>query len=744
MSWACRHELIFELEFKRAECEFLTGQLPVAGERLLALSDRAATITERAAVACLQIDVCTALDQGSRAVAICLDYLRHVGIDWSPHPGDEEVQREYKRIWSLLGSRTIDSLIDLPRMEDPESLATVDVLSKALPPAVFTDANLAAVMTCKAVSLSLERGNSDPSCLAYVWLSTIAGPRFGDYKGGFQFGELGYELVERHGLKRFEARTYLGFAVFVVLWMKHVRACRDFLARAFDAANQIGDLTYAAYTCNNLNSTLLFAGDPLSDVQGEAEHGLAFAQKARFGLVVDIITTQLALIRMLRGLTPAFGSLNDGEFNEFRIENHLANNPSLRFAACLYWIRKLQAHYFARDHAAAVDAAAQAQRLLGTSSSLCEEAEYYFYGALAEAAWCDSAPETERQKLLNSVAANHRQLQIWARNCPENFENRAALVGAEIARLEGRELDAERLYEVAIRSSRENGFVHNEALAYELASGFHRGRGFDEFAEAYLQKARICYARWGADGKVRQLEQLYPRLREQERVGAPTNTIGAPVERLELATVIAMSQAVSGEIVLEKLIDALMRSALEHAGAERAVLILPRGLEQRIRAEASTGGEMVAVQLLDAPVRPAVLPESVLRHVVRTQESVLLDDAAAQNPFSADPYICEGQARSVLCVPLITQAKLIGVLYLENNLAPRVFAPARIAVLKLLASQAAIALENARLYRDLAEREARIRRLVDANIVGIFIWDIYGQIFEANDSIPAHAGLRPA
>src|SRR5258707_10222198 len=177
-----------------------------------------------------------------------------------------------------------------------------------------------------------------------------------------------------------------------------------------------------------------------------------------------------------------------------------------------------------------------------------------------------------------------------------------------------------------------------------------------------------------------------------------------------------------------------MRTAIEQAGAERGLLILQRGAEPRIEAEATTGGDTVVVQLRDQPVSAAVLPESVLHYVLRTRESVILDDAAAQSPFAADPYLGQRQARSILCLPLITQAKLIGVLYLENNLSPRVFAPARSAVLKLLASQAAIALENARLYRDLEQREAKIRRLVDANIIGIYLWELEGRIIEANDT----------
>src|SRR5277367_1517892 len=181
-------------------------------------------------------------------------------------------------------------------------------------------------------------------------------------------------------------------------------------------------------------------------------------------------------------------------------------------------------------------------------------------------------------------------------------------------------------------------------------------------------------------------------------------------------------------------LDTLMRTAIEQAGAERALLILVRGAAPRIAAEATTSGDTVIVQLRDEAVAAAVLPESVLHYVLRTRESVILDDAVAQSPFAADPYIRQQHARSILCLPLINQAKLIGVLYLENNLAPHVFTPARITVLKLLASQAAISLENTRLYRDLEKREAKIRRLVDANIMGICIWNFEGQIIEANEA----------
>jgi PAS domain S-box-containing protein len=730
-----RPDLMFALELERSECEFLTGEAAAADERLVALSNCASNAVERAKVACLRMSVCTTLNRNDRAITVALDYLRRVGIDWSPHPTAEQARREYEQIWARLGNRPVEDLIDLPLMTDPESRATVEVLAKVWPPALFTDANLASLTICRAVNLSLERGNCDASCLAYAGLGRIAGPRFGDYQAGFRFGQLGYELVERRGLVDFQARTLHMFS-FVERSRNHVRSSVDLLRRTFEVSNRIGDLLYAAFACNNLNAVLLFAGDPLADVQCEAEHGLAFLQRAGYGLVVDAIVTQLALIRMLRGLTPEFGRLDD----ELAFEHHLHADPVFAIDECWYWVRKMQARYLAGDYAAAVNAASKAQPLLWVSASFSEEAEFHFYGALSLAAYCEQVPPGERQQHLASLAVHQERLAVWAKNCPENFENRLALVSAEIARLEKRELDAERLYEQAIRSARANDFVHNEALANELAARFYAARGFERIAQTYLHDARHCYLRWGAHGKVRHLDATYPHFQTEASAYHSTNTVGTAVEHLDLGTVIKVSQAVSREIVLEKLIDTLMRTAIEQAGAERGLLILSEGDDQRVEAEATTAGDAVFVQLCDRPVAAAMLPQTVLNHVLRTLENVIVNDACADSWFKSDPYIVERQARSILCLPLISQAELIGVLYLENNLTSGVFAPARMAVLKLIASQAAITLENARLYQELAQREAKIRRLVDANIVGIFVWDCDGRILDANDAFLGMVG----
>jgi PAS domain S-box-containing protein len=506
------------------------------------------------------------------------------------------------------------------------------------------------------------------------------------------------------------------------------------LRRAFEVANRTGDLTYAAYSRYALITNLLAAGDPLADVQREAEAGLAFARKAKFGFVVDIIGTQLGLVRTLRGLTPAFGSFDEEQFDEAGMESRLAGSPNLARVECWYWIRKLQARFFAGDLGAATDASAKAQRLLWCSPSLFELAEYHLYGALALAQSCDSMPAGQRATHLQALAAHQRQLEAWAVHCPENFSNRAALVAAEIARVEGRALDAMDLYEQAIRSARANGFVHNEALAKELAARFYLGRGLEKNGHAHLHDARACYAAWGAEGKTRQLDRLHPELAAAQRYG-PEATNGDPAQQLDVASVVKASHAISGEIVLEGLVDTLMRIVLENAGAQTGHLILVRDESLVLMAEAGVEQQTIYVRPPPGGAQPeSALPASLLNYVRRSQQRVLLADATQAHLFSADPHFARRQPKSVLCLPIVRRSALVGLLYLENNLATHAFTPERLTVLDLLASQAAISLENALLYTQLREREARIRRLVESNVIGVHFWDLSGGLTEANDA----------
>ena len=556
-TWERRQELGFELELHPADCEVCTGALQAAEERLAALAMRAAGTVQRCAVAQRRVDLYTMLGVGERAVASALECLRHVGIDWPAHPTEAEARGEYERIWSRLGNRAIEDLVDLPLMKDPEALAALNVLTSLSVPALYTDENLVALSICRATNLNLERGNSDAAPFNYAALHMIASARFGHYNEGYRFGKMGCDLLERRGLKHLGGRTYFLFAG-LIPWTRPFGEGVDPARRAFQMAKEHGDPAFAAHACRTLTSLLLALGHPLERVEREAEHGLEFVRQ--FGFFLDRISAPLALIRTLRGRASKFGSLDDGRFTERSFEERATGHPTHAFLECYHWLRKLQARFFAGDYASAIDAAEQVENWYARSASLSlfmlEKTEYHFYAALARAACCDPIGPDPYAQHIDALGRHEGQLRNFAANCTQNFKDRATLVGAEIARIEGRVLDAEQLYEQAIASARANGFVHNEALAHELAARFYATRGFDEIAHLYLGNARQGYLRWGAEGKVRQLEQLHPRLRQDGRALGPTPTsaIEAPVEQLDLATVIEVSQILSGEIVLENLI----------------------------------------------------------------------------------------------------------------------------------------------------------------------------------------------
>ncbi len=731
--WENQHGLAYGLSFEQADCEFLSRNFDEALRLFHALLAHARTTLEQADIHRVVVDIHTAKVEIEEAIACGLGALRLFGIDIPRHPSREEVAREYDAIWKNLNGRVIEDLIDLPLMTDPEVEAALGILVILFVPALAVDRNLVLLCSCHMVNMTIRYGNCDASVMAYGCLGMNLGPYSGDYRRGFRFGRLGYDLVAKRQLVAYKAQMEYIIGVFLSFWNEPRTRAIEHLYSAFKATVAAGDLNIASYVCDHLISHKLAAGEPLGKLYVESEALLDFTRKAKFDPSSQIITRTQRFIQAMRGFTADVSTWSSSDFDEDEYERRMERYEWTSIV-CGYHIMKLQTRVISGDYHAAIMARARATPLLWANTGMVQEAEYHFYGALAAAAYYDEASADERSDLLTALQAHHQQLELWAQTCPENFQNRSTLVAAERARIEGRDVDAMRLYQQAIRSARANGFVHHEALANEATARFYSAHGLEEIAHLYVGNARRCYLRWGADGKVRQLDESYPHLREEQPVAGPRSTIGTPIERLELATVLKISQTLSSEIVLEKLIDALLRTAIEHAGAERGLLILPRGSELRIQAEATTGGSSVTIEFRDAPISSAELPEPVIQYAARTQESVILDDASARGSFSDDEYIRREHARSILCLPLVKQGRLIAVLYLENNLAANVFTPARIAVLNVLASAAAISLENSRLYRELQEREAKIRRLVDANIVGVLISNIEGPILEANDA----------
>ncbi|RZT31393.1 trifunctional serine/threonine-protein kinase/ATP-binding protein/sensor histidine kinase [Cupriavidus agavae] len=708
------HALAFSLTLHLAECEFLTGDVARAEQRLDALAARIDALTELAVVTQVKLGLLLTSGRRAEAVAVGLDYLARAGIAWTAEPLAEAVAEEEALLTRQLAGREIASLEALPAMSDPGALATMRVLTALLQPAWYSDEHLRGLVILRMVNLSVARGNSDESCLGYAWLAMLRVAASPDNPDGAALARLAQALAERHGVDRFRARVCQVVGGNLLHWTQPLRVARGVAREGLALTQQIGDLTYAAYLRSNLITHALAIGDPLGRVLRDAESGSVYTWGPRFALVADRLAPQRQLVRTLRGLTPVFGRFDDDDFDERAFEARLPGDVGLRLAACWYWIRKLQARYLAGDGAAACAAAERAAELLWTSPAYFEQAEYHFYAALARAACCNPALDDDLALHLPALAGHHRQLARWARHCPATFGNRAALVAAEIARLEGRDVEAMRGYEAAIASARDSDLIHMQALANELAGRFYMERGIEHPAAMYLREARHCYLHWGADAKVWQLDARYPQLvagAGGRSAAAPAmGTIGAPLQHLDLATVMAVSEAVSGEVRLDRLMEMLLRTALEQAGATRGLLILPSGGHYRVAAEAGIRDHAVTMALADRPLDASDLPLSVINHVLQAREHMVFDDVAAQRPFTADPYIRQRRARSMLCLPLLNQGKLAGVLYLDNALAPGVFGPARTEVIKLLAFQAASALENSRLFEARRQADEALRQ----------------------------------
>lgn len=713
--WREQYPLAFEAELGRGRCEFLLGELASAEERLSKLVGRAISLSDLAAVTRVLAPLYTTMEQIERAVAICLECLRRAGIDWPAHPAPEEAASEFERLRRHLAGREVEDLLGLPRLRDPEAVAVLEMLCALITPAFFSDVNLLALVAARMANLSIERGNSEASAYGYLVVGEILGSGMGDRPAGYRFGRLACDLVDRDGLETSRARIYVAFGGQISPWVQHARAGRRWLEQVFEAAMRVGDIEYACYAWIQQLTNSLLLGLPLEQAQREAEAGFGFAAKARFPLVRISLAGQLRFILAMRGLTAELGSFDGGGFDEESFERQLTEAPSIAITTCFYRIRKLQARFLAGDFQGAEALSEAAQRVLWTAQTYSIAAEFHFYSALARAALLgQTADEGRRRRLEEALAGHHAQLEAFARDCPENFASPAALVGAEVARLAGRDQEAMHLYERAIASAQKNGFAQNQAVSCELAAAFYKARGFDRIARSCLTESAACYARWGAAGKVRQLERLHPWL-ASARPGA-SSTLS---ERLDVAAVTGALRAISSEMHLDNLARALLRIAIENAGARVGHLWTASGAE--LRAVAG-GGASQPIDFKPATAKRRDLPEAVFNHVSRSRETVLFEDAVADaGEFSADPYLRQARPRSLLCTPIQRKGALLGILYLENDLIAGAFTFERRRVVEMLAAQAAISLETAGVYQALEQSEARYRRIVETATEGVWV-----------------------
>jgi predicted ATPase/signal transduction histidine kinase len=724
--WETQPQLAFDLRYEMAECEFIGANFAETRRLISELLSRGKSKIDRAAAYRLKMQLHLVESALLEAIQTGLEWLQMFDVVMPVQPTRQDVQIEYDKVWLNLGVRPIESLIDLPLMTNSEMETVMSVLSILSRAAYLVDTNLTQLIVCYMVNISLTHGTTDASAHGYVGFGLFLGPVFHRYHDGDRFAELAIRLIKKHQFSAWTSDTYL-LSQMVVVWTRPLTVAVEFLRTSFRAAVESGDVVLACYSLEHMVADMLARGDSLDQLWPELMKALDFAKKAKFIQVVNILTSMQAFIQSLRGGTASASGFAEEEINR-ALERGEGAPP---IAICFDRILKLRGRFMAGRYEAAMAVAQEVEPLLWSALCHIQSADYYYYGALAIAATIGPSqppPSRSTKKLKQHLA----KLSEWAEAHPPTFFDKYALVSAEVARIEGREPEAMRLYEDAILSARKHGFIQNEAISNEVAARFYLDRGFETTACAYFRNAHQCYLRWGALSKVDQMEQKLSSFADLPLVSRP-NSMGAPADQLDLQTVVKISQAVSSEIMLEQLTRTLMRITVEHAGAERGLLILQQGDGYWIEAEATVGPSGVEVQLRHAATSPAALPESLLRYVIRSQESLILDDASSQSLFSQDPYVLEKRPRSVLCLPLVKRTDLIGALYLENNLAPRVFTPKRLALLQLLAAQATISFDHARLYAE--AKRAEELQVAMAREREIFAQQRVAQLVKANGAL---------
>ncbi|WNG36802.1 AAA family ATPase [Archangium violaceum] len=702
--WETDAGLAFRIQFDRATCEFMSGHAAEARRLVEELLPRARTRPETAAVYRLKANLHIAAGEIPAAIGCLLECLAQLGMPMSPRPSWEEVVAANEEVGKLLGERPIASLVDLPRMVDPDTEAVMSVLGTLFVPALLTDPNLLILNLCRMVSLSIRHGNNGSAAQGYGWYGVVLGSTFKRHQEAHAFGKLAWAIVERYDLSAFQGKI-LYIQETINNWIEPLSNSLETNRRAFHLALQGSDLQIASYCANHLVTLRLMLGHDLEEVYQESLVRLAFMRKASYPDMQFILRHQQLYVQQLRGLSPSFGSLTGEDFDEASFEAGLtpARQSNMRF---WYWTLKMQARFLRGAYAEAREAGARAAELRWSSLGQIRRLDFHLFQALTLAAcYGDMSPE-EQPRTLEALREHQQLLAEWARLQPATFRAPERMVSAELARILDREGEALRAYEEAHQSAREHGLIQHVALACELAARFWYERKVPTLADTYGRKAREAYLRWGARGKVAHLDSQWPHLTCS--AGSEETTTETDSTQIDALTVVKAQQAISGEIVLERLAATLLRAALENAGAQRGALVLPRGDKLSVVATAGISPEDSA-----AGADEVQLPWTLIAYVRRTREHVLIGDASQPHPFSSDAYLEHGHARSVLCLPLLRQEEFRGVLYLENGLATKAFTPARIALLGHLASQAAISIENAQLYAEVQRAESALRSAND-------------------------------
>ncbi|BBD60732.1 serine/threonine protein kinase and signal transduction histidine kinase [Nostoc sp. HK-01] len=727
-TWNVQYELALALHVEAVELEYMNTNFEEAENLSNIVLTEAKSLLDQVRIYELKIQSYIAKIQMQLAINTAYKVLAQLGINLPTLPEINHINQEQETVELLLRDKRIEDLSNLPTMTEPYKLAAVRILMIVTTATIISNPLLYSLVTLTAVKLCIKYGNPPQATSVYTFYAKLLCGMMQDIETGYRFGQLALNLLEKFDLKEAKPLVFHYTSGFIRHWKEPIREASIIgtLQEAINIGLDTGHIEYTSYAASAYCLFLMFSGYNL----GELNH----KYQEYINLNIEL-KQQYTIFYMKNCRTIVFNLINKSQDENFAIiGNSLAEEQKLleqwtqKQAVWLLfsaYLAKTILYYLFHDYRQAINYAIQAKNNSDSSASYIVAVQHNFYYSLALLACCFDGENHFRDEFLEKVAFNQEKMKIWATHCPENCQHKYELIEAEKARVLGQNWEAQDFYEKAIQGAKKQGFINEEALTYERAAEFYLSLAREEIGQLYMKNAHHCYAYWGATAKVKDLESKYSHffVGVTKRTGAETinttsSTTNSNTEVLDLTTVIKASQTLADEIILSKLLKKLMNIIIENAGAQKGLLILDQNgslvieAEGVVDAEAVTTLQSIPVDAFDADKQRYLLSTTIINYVFNTHKNVVLDDAANQGQFIHDPYIITTQPKSILCTPLLYQGKLSGIVYLENNLTTGAFTAERVEVLKILSAQAAISIENSRLYEQLEDYNRTLEQKV--------------------------------
>lgn len=720
--WKKNYHIALNFYKEKAEAAHLAGRFDAAHKACDYILEHQIEDIDRAQVLALKTELHAGLGQFDLALKAGSEGIRLLGIFWPEN--DEELQQqmglELSEIGTFIEEKSIDSLLDLPPMQDTKTLVLMDLLGHIWGPAINVKLHMSTLAVVKMVKLSIQSGNTSMSAFGYVNYGTMLAAFMGNYQQGYEFGKLAVNLIKRTPYSPLTCKIYTMFGVTNSPWSSHLPSNISFLKKALQAGLEAGEIVFASYSAFHILKHKLLSGQSLIDIEEEGKQLSGIIKKLADPNTMEVHEMLMRSNSLLQGRRQTGLSWDEGDFNEVNFVQTLVDSNHILCLNYYHFSKMMEAFIFS-EYQLALEYAEEAEKTLAATFGWFSISEHCFLQTLSliqvyeMGVHDDQALEAMKQK----ISSNKDKMQNWASNCGINFTFKLQLIEAELARLEGDTLGALDLYDDAIAGANKGDFIYHLAIANELAGNFWFKKGKQTIALGYLKEAYNNYITWGSQSKATLLRESYPELILQTTVikSDLKQTRNFANGSLDLMSVTKSAQIISSEIQIDQLLTKLMTSIITEAGAQSGELILKTDDHWSVQASAKNNqltnindakqsriapGTLIDFNEEDADA--TLLPKSILTYVKRTGTPVILDDASACIDYAIDPYIKKHHPISLLCYPILKQGTLMGILYLENNLIAGAFTKDRLEVLNILAGQAAISIDNALVYQNLEDR----------------------------------------